>query len=205
MGFALCALFDAFFPLNDVISAPVDKTFGLRAHVIALGGDMLHRHYSSDIFFRQTSGVCHIWLLYLSRDSWFATVGNGECNQIEVTFENYGPRLNVWNCGVNLVYEQDVEETSIKQLHNATVATSLLEREVQRFISFLSFTFGDTCSKLVMCPHAPTSSEFTGIYFYIIISLKITKWWSHCKYYRRNKIGFCTRIWTRIRRLKLYS
>ena len=70
----------------------------------------------------------NIWLLYLSRDSWFATVGNGECNQIEVTFENYGPCLNVWNCGVNLVYEQDVEETLTKQLHNATVATSLIER-----------------------------------------------------------------------------
>ena len=63
--------------------------------MIALGGDMPHRHYSSDIFFRLTSGVCHIWLLYLSRDSCFATVGNGECNQIEVIFENYGPRLNV--------------------------------------------------------------------------------------------------------------
>jgi len=74
MGFALCALFDAFFPLKDFISASVDKTFGLRAHVIALGGDMPHRHYSSDIFFRLTSGVCHIWLLYLSRDSWFATL-----------------------------------------------------------------------------------------------------------------------------------
>ena len=139
MGFALCALFDAFFPLNEFISASVDKTFGLRAHVIALGGDMPHRHYSSDIFFRLTSGVCHIWLLYLSRDSWFATVGNGECNQIEVTFENCGPRLNVWNCGVNLVYEQDVEETLIKQLHNATLATSLLER-VRMGIVYMNLT-----------------------------------------------------------------
>ena len=111
----------------------------LRAHVIALGGDMPHRHYSSDIFFRLTSGVCHIWLLYLSRDSCFATVGNGECNQIEVTFENYGPRLNVWNCGVNLVYEQDVEETLIKQLHNVTLATSLLER-VRMGIVYMNLT-----------------------------------------------------------------
>ena len=83
--------------------------------------------------------MCHIWLLYLSPDSWFATVGNGECNQIEVTFENYGPRLNVWNCVVNLVYEQDVEETLIKQLHNATLATSLLER-VRMGIVYMNLT-----------------------------------------------------------------
>ena len=56
----------------------------------------------------------HVWLLYLSRDDWFSTVGNGECSQIEVVFERcyrsfFYPKDPVERCGVSLVYEQDME------------------------------------------------------------------------------------------------
>ena len=104
MGFILCALFNK----------EADFTCGFRAFVKAIG-DKPHSHY----FFKEFYiGVCsgdHVWLLYLSRDNWLSTVGNGECSQIEVVYE-YAPsslyhnfKNPVWQCGVSLVYEQDME------------------------------------------------------------------------------------------------
>ena len=100
MGFTLCALFNA----------TVYSSF--RARVKAIG-DMPHSQYVSEYHF----GTCvdHVWLLYLSRDDWFSTVGNGECSQIEVVFETdpgaiYPSSENpVGRCGVSLVYEQYTE------------------------------------------------------------------------------------------------
>ncbi|KAK7861456.1 hypothetical protein CFP56_011277 [Quercus suber] len=46
------------------------------------------------------------YILYLSRDEWFATVGNGECSQIKVKFT--GSKLYDTKIGVSLVYEKDV-------------------------------------------------------------------------------------------------
>ncbi|XP_065619202.1 probable WRKY transcription factor 19 [Quercus suber] len=109
MGFFLCAYFNV-----------IGETFGLGARVIALG-DMPHSHYASKTFFRMTALGSHIWLLYFSRDDWFATVGNGECSQIEVVFENYGSVEGVRECGVSLVYEQDVEE------FNQTIAQTIAQ------------------------------------------------------------------------------
>ncbi|KAL4605164.1 hypothetical protein ACB092_09G009500 [Castanea dentata] len=100
MGFTLCALF----------RAPVYS--GFRARVKAIG-DMPHSQYVSEYHFRTC--VDHIWILYLSRDDWFSTVGNGECSQIEVVFETdpgaiYPSSENpVGRCGVSLVYEQYTE------------------------------------------------------------------------------------------------
>ena len=99
MGFTLCALFNAtVYP-------------GFRARVKAIG-DMPHSQYVSQLFFRKC-WQDHVWLLYLSRDDWFSTVGNGECSQIEVVFERDPGSIyfnNVGRCGVSLVYEQDMEE-----------------------------------------------------------------------------------------------
>ena len=50
----------------------------------------------------------NIYLLYLSRDEGFATVGNGECSQIKVIFED--DMLYETEFGVSLVYEQDVDK-----------------------------------------------------------------------------------------------
>ena len=51
-------------------------------------GDMTHNQYVSQLFFIfyffLKCSEYHVWLLYLSRDDWFNTVGNGECSQIEV-------------------------------------------------------------------------------------------------------------------------
>ena len=100
MGFTLCALFNA-----TVYS-------GFRARVKAIGG-MPHSQYVSKFFF-ETCGADNVWLLYLSRDDWFSTVGNGNCSQIEVVFENdsgssFRSIMNpVGRCGVKLVYEQDM-------------------------------------------------------------------------------------------------
>ena len=105
MGFTLCALFNA--------TDDSDFFFGLRARVKAIG-DMPHSQCVSQTFFRICSKD-QVWLLYLSCDDWFRTVGNGECSQIEVVYE-YAPsslyhnfKNPVWQCGVSLVYEQDME------------------------------------------------------------------------------------------------
>ena len=69
----------------------------------------------------------HVWLLYLSRDDWFSTVGNGECSQIEVVFE-YGSGYHSLNpvrrCGVSLVYEQDMELMEELNQANAQCSSS---------------------------------------------------------------------------------
>ena len=110
MGLALCACMDKTYAID------------LIAHVTALG-DMPHSHYtfeiSSSVIGDKTAlGISlgflpfeiddqsHIWLLYVSRDTLFATVRNGECSQIRVSFKCLAVRM----CGARLVYEQDVEE-----------------------------------------------------------------------------------------------
>nr|XP_023929585.1 disease resistance-like protein DSC1 [Quercus suber] len=101
MGFAICAS----------ASASKWKRIGVRACVIALG-DTPQNNYVSKLLFGTMSCKDSIWLLYLSRDNWFATVGNGECSQIKVIFETDDLAVHVWECGVSLVYEQDVDEFS---------------------------------------------------------------------------------------------
>uniref|UniRef100_A0A7N2M851 C-JID domain-containing protein n=1 Tax=Quercus lobata TaxID=97700 RepID=A0A7N2M851_QUELO len=118
MGFTLCALFNRNANVNS----------GFRARVKAIG-DMPHRQYVSDFFFGMC-GEALVWLLYLSRDDWFSTVGNGECSQIEVSFEAYsgsryfGSTNLVGRCGVSLVYEQDMELTEELNQANAQCCSS---------------------------------------------------------------------------------
>ena len=113
MGFTLCALFDS------LVGS------GFRARVKAIG-DMPHSQYVSQFHF----GSCfsnYVWLLYLSRDDWFSTVGNGECSQIKVVFEFNSPyeRLNpVQQCGVSLLYEQDMEPMEELNQANAQCCSS---------------------------------------------------------------------------------
>ena len=83
-----------------------NEAFGFSVRVIALGDS----HYDSETFFRTTYCSGHIWLLYLSRDDWFATVQNGECSQIEVVFGTSTREARVLKCGVSLVYQQHEEE-----------------------------------------------------------------------------------------------
>ncbi|XP_065628399.1 uncharacterized protein LOC112016323 isoform X2 [Quercus suber] len=86
----------------------------VRTRVVAIG-KMPQNHYAFELFTTQinvevkTAILFNNYLLYLSRDEWFATVGNGECSQIKVIFE--GGKLYEWTkFWVSLVYEQDVDE-----------------------------------------------------------------------------------------------
>ena len=93
----------------------ISSIFGIRDHEVAVG-KMPQNHSAFELFTTQTNVKVKIkhcfnnYLLYLSRDEWFATVGNGECRQIKVIFE--GDKLYEMETefGVSLVYEQDVEE-----------------------------------------------------------------------------------------------
>ena len=109
--FALWASVSDFINFEDCI---------IRARVIALG-DMPLNHCASKLFTTWIHCEVRIGLLYLSRDEWFATVGNGECSQIKVIFENDKRIIDVRECGVSLIYEQDVDE------FNQTNAQCLIE------------------------------------------------------------------------------
>ncbi|XP_065616440.1 TMV resistance protein N isoform X2 [Quercus suber] len=125
MGFALCACLYASYSPIIANAEEHGKTSGLRARVIALG-DMPHSHCATEIFFGMELGADHICLLYLSRDDWFATGWNGECNQIEIVFETTNPSWVTQKCGVSLVFEEDVEafNQSIAQCSNSRVNTN---------------------------------------------------------------------------------
>ena len=74
------------FVLLASVSGYREWKYGIRARVMALG-DMPQNHCGFELFtigIRYGVGIC---LLYLSRDDWFAKVGNGECSQIKVIFE----------------------------------------------------------------------------------------------------------------------
>ena len=117
MGFALCALVNA---------CMTSCMFGLDIRVrVKATGDMHQSHYASKTFFKKHRLTNHIWILYLSRDDWFAAVGNGECSQIEVVFECPSPFASVQKCGFSLVYEQDKEELNqaIAQCSSSRVIT----------------------------------------------------------------------------------
>ena len=63
-------------------------THNMIAHVIALG-DMSQNLWDFELF-TTLIYVENIYPLYLFRDEWFATVGNGKCSQIMVSFETEG-------------------------------------------------------------------------------------------------------------------
>uniref|UniRef100_A0A2N9J4R7 C-JID domain-containing protein n=1 Tax=Fagus sylvatica TaxID=28930 RepID=A0A2N9J4R7_FAGSY len=92
MGLALCASFNAISSPSYAheFGNPV-KTFGLRARVEVFDD---YDYTFFEIFFNVKFGPKHIWLLYLSRDDWLATV-DGEYSKIEVVFETCS--VNVWN------------------------------------------------------------------------------------------------------------
>ena len=97
--------------------------YGIRAHVVAIG-KMPQNHNAFELFTTRINvevktETHNNYLLYLSRDEWFATVGNGECSQIKVIFE--GNELYDTKIGVSLVYEKDVDE------FNQTNAQCLIE------------------------------------------------------------------------------
>ncbi|XP_030957638.1 TMV resistance protein N-like isoform X2 [Quercus lobata] len=124
--FALWASVSGFINFEDGI---------IRARVIALG-DMPLNHCDSKLFTTWIHCEVRIGLLYLSRDEWFATVGNGECNQIKVIFENDKRTIDVRECGVSLIYEQDVDE------FNQTNAQCLIESFGEE-VSIYKLTVGD--------------------------------------------------------------
>ncbi|KAL4594337.1 hypothetical protein ACB092_12G012600 [Castanea dentata] len=86
---------------------------GLRAREVVVG-KMTQNHCAFELFTTQINVEVKAkyslnnYLLYLSRDEWFATVGNGECSQIKVIFE--GSEMYETKIGVILVYEKDVDE-----------------------------------------------------------------------------------------------
>ncbi|PRQ55272.1 hypothetical protein RchiOBHm_Chr1g0322741 [Rosa chinensis] len=50
-------------------------------------------------------------MFYVSRDKYFGTeCWHNSCSQLEFLFKTRGPGLKVKECGVRLIYKQDVQE-----------------------------------------------------------------------------------------------
>ena len=129
MGFALCALFR----INCYGYS--GERYSLKGLVKALG-DVPHRTFkvigetSFEVVIGETSfdySVCHLWLLYWSRDDLLGTHWYDlECSRINVVFNSNSPSVEVIKCAVRLIYEQDVEEfnKTIAQGSSCCVITS---------------------------------------------------------------------------------
>ncbi|KAM5551813.1 hypothetical protein ABKV19_026592 [Rosa sericea] len=118
-GFALCAVF-VLHEHHPVDKLYIDefKTFNATHHLVCclkLDGRELEV-YGRQPAFRFSEEFCkvesdHLWLFYVSRDKYFGTEWwHNRCSQFEFLFETRGPGLKVKECGVRLIYEQDVPE-----------------------------------------------------------------------------------------------
>ncbi|KAM5551801.1 hypothetical protein ABKV19_026582 [Rosa sericea] len=119
LGFSLCAVF-VLHEHHQVDKLYIDefKTFNATHHLVCclkLDGRELEV-YGRQPAFRFSEEFCkvksdHLWLLYVSRDKYFGTERwPNSCSQFEFLFETRGPGLKVKECGVRLIYEQDVQE-----------------------------------------------------------------------------------------------
>ncbi|XP_061995459.1 TMV resistance protein N-like [Rosa rugosa] len=119
LGFALCAVFvlHEHYPVNELYIDEF-KTFNATHHLVCcleLDGRELEV-YGRRPAFRFSEEFCqvesdHLWLFYVSRDNYFGTEWwHNSCSQLEFLFETRGPGLEVKECGVRLIYEQEVQE-----------------------------------------------------------------------------------------------
>ncbi|KAM5552055.1 hypothetical protein ABKV19_026758 [Rosa sericea] len=118
LGFALCAVFVLRKHHRDKLSREEFKTFNATHHLVCclkLDGRKLEV-YGRQPAFRFSEEFCqvksdHMWLFYVSHDKYFGTEWwHNSCSQVEFFFETRGLGLKVKECGVRLIYEQDVPE-----------------------------------------------------------------------------------------------
>ncbi|KAM5551817.1 hypothetical protein ABKV19_026596 [Rosa sericea] len=119
LGFALCAVFVLHEQYQDEkLYIDEFKTFNATHHLVCclkLDGRELEV-YGRQPAFRFSEEFCkvksdHLWLFYVSGDKYFGTEWwHNSCSQFEFLFETRGPGLKVKECGVRLIYEQDVQE-----------------------------------------------------------------------------------------------
>ncbi|PRQ55206.1 putative toll-like receptor, P-loop containing nucleoside triphosphate hydrolase [Rosa chinensis] len=118
LGFALCADF-VLREHHRVDELYIDefKTFNATHHLVCclkIDGRELEV-YGRQPAFRFSEEFCqvesnHLWLFYVSRDKYFGTEWwHNSCSQLEFLFETRGPGLKVKECGVRLIYEQEVQ------------------------------------------------------------------------------------------------
>ena len=93
-------------------SVSLISTYAISVREVAIG-KMPQNHCAFELVTTRinvkvdTGTLFNNYLLYLSRDEWFATIGNGECSQIRVIFNCH--KLDA-EFEVSLVYEKDVDE-----------------------------------------------------------------------------------------------
>ncbi|KAM5551847.1 TMV resistance protein N-like [Rosa sericea] len=118
LGFALCAVFVLHKHHRDKLSIDEFKTFNATHHLVCclkLDGRELEV-YGRQPAFRFSEEFCqvksdHLWLFYISRDKYFGTEWwHNSCRRFEFLFKIRGPGLKVKECGVRLIYEEDVQE-----------------------------------------------------------------------------------------------
>ncbi|KAM5549840.1 hypothetical protein ABKV19_000993 [Rosa sericea] len=119
MGFAVCVVFVLHEHHQvDELDIHQFKNFNATHHLVCclkLNGRELDV-YGRQPAFRFSEEFCqldsdHLWLFYVSRDKYFGTEWwHNSCSQLDFLFETRGRGLKVKECGVRLIYEQDVQE-----------------------------------------------------------------------------------------------
>ncbi|PRQ55829.1 putative leucine-rich repeat domain, L domain-containing protein [Rosa chinensis] len=149
LGFALCAVF-VLHEHHPVDKLYIDefKTFNATHHLLCclkLDGKELEV-YGRQPAFRFSEEFCqvesdHLWLFYVSCDKYFGTEWwHNSCSQLEFSFETRWPGLKVKECGVRLIYEQEVQELN----QTNTQSSSRMSPYADILIGFDSPVAGET-------------------------------------------------------------
>ncbi|PRQ22471.1 putative P-loop containing nucleoside triphosphate hydrolase, leucine-rich repeat domain, L [Rosa chinensis] len=117
LGFVLCAVFVLHEHRHvDELDICQFKTFKATHHLVCclnLNGRELEV-YGKQPAFRFSEQFCqvesdHLWIFYVSRDKYCGPDWcHNSCSQLDFLFETRGPGLEVKECGLRLIYEQDV-------------------------------------------------------------------------------------------------
>ncbi|KAM5584378.1 disease resistance protein RPV1 [Rosa sericea] len=127
LGFVLCAGFVLHEPCQvDKLDFHQFETFNATHHLVCclkLNGRELEVNGKQPAF-RFSKQLCqvdsdHLWIFYVSRDKYFGTDWwHNSWSQLEFLFQTRGPGLKVKECGVRLIYEQDVQELNQKMIQS---------------------------------------------------------------------------------------
>ncbi|PRQ22466.1 putative TIR domain, P-loop containing nucleoside triphosphate hydrolase [Rosa chinensis] len=153
LGFVLCAVFVLHEHRQvDELDVLTFKTFKATHHLVCclkLNGKELEV-YGKQPAFRFSEQFCqvesdHLWIFFVSRDKYFGTDWwHNSCRQLEFLFETRGPGLEVKECGVRLIYEQDVLELNQTITQSSSRMSSPYEDILKLLIDFENRVEGET-------------------------------------------------------------
>ncbi|XP_050255293.1 TMV resistance protein N-like [Quercus robur] len=112
MGIAVCAVY-IFHQHHPLLQLHIQNTHGLRCSVKVNGYPSFGVPLPLSVEFGKIESY-HLWIEYYPftcfESYWKEELDANEFTQIEVTYEIFGPSLEVTKCGAHLIFEQDIED-----------------------------------------------------------------------------------------------